>query len=66
MLLSEIENLVKQAYAEDQDDNDTQQDLETSEELVSKLAESIEGYESAGNSKLGVAKMFMAMDILGN
>lgn len=65
MLFQDLENLVKAACAADEvDTNNTPQETSSSNELVSKLAESIETPNNEPNSRLAVAKMLMAYDIL--
>ena len=64
MLFSDMEDLVKRACAVEVDTNNTPQETSTSNELVSKLAESIETPNNEPNSRLAVAKMLMAYDIL--
>ena len=65
MLFSDMEDLVKAACAAAEvDANSTPQETSPSNELVSKLAESIETPNNEPNSRLAVAKMLMAYDIL--
>jgi hypothetical protein len=65
VLFQDLENLVKAACAADEvDTNNTPQETSSSNELVSKLAESIETPNNEPNSRLAVAKMLMAYDIL--
>lgn len=65
MLFQDLEDLVKKACAADEvDANNTPQETSTGDELVSKLAESLETPNNEPNSRLAVAKMLMAYDIL--
>lgn len=65
MLFSDMEDLVKAACAASEvSTNNTPQETSSSNELVSKLAESIETPNNEPNSRLAVAKMLMAYDIL--
>lgn len=65
MLFQDLEDLVKAAYATTEvKENNTPQETSSSSELVSKLAESLETPNNEPNSRLAVAKMLMAYDIL--
>ena len=65
MLFQDLEDLVKAAYATTEvKENNTPQETSTGDELVSKLAESLETPNNEPNSRLAVAKMLMAYDIL--
>lgn len=65
MLFSDMEDLVKAACAAPEvNTNNTSQETSSSSELVSKLAESLETPNNEPNSRLAVAKMLMAYDIL--
>ena len=65
MLFQDLEDLVKEAYASSKVEAiNTPQETSSSSELVSKLAESLETPNNEPNSRLAVAKMLMAYDIL--
>jgi hypothetical protein len=65
VLFQDLEDLVKKACADDEvDANNTPQETSTGDELVSKLAASLETSNNEPNSRLAVAKMLMAYDIL--
>lgn len=66
MFLDDIEALIKEANSVDQEEDVVQEAAMTDDELVTKLAESLEDYKNDSNSRLGVAKMLTAIDILSN
>ena len=66
MLFEDLDKLVEEAYRADSPvEVDATADL-TEEELVAKFAEAVENYEPTGNSRLGLAKILTAVDILGS
>lgn len=66
MLFEDLETFVKEATGLNEIDEEIQQADSASDELVNKLAESIKDQEIDLNSRLGVAKLLMAVDILSS
>lgn len=63
MLYDHLEDLFKEATLSKV--AEVEEDL-TEDELVEKLAEAVESTSTLGNSRLGVAKLLTAIDILGS
>lgn len=63
LLFEDLEKLVKEATAPEQAEPEREQSPDT---LVEKLANTLEDEPAAGNSKLGVAKVLMSLDILSS
>jgi len=62
VLFHDIEQLIKEAMASNIDTENTQQEVPVTDTLA-KLAGTLENVEP-GNSRLGVAKLLVAIDIL--
>lgn len=66
MLFSDLEQLVRNAMAPADADSDRSEVATAPEtEVTTKLAEALESVD-AGNSRLGVAMLLMAIDILSD